>query len=777
MVSTALAIAALQQATLTGVVRDSVDLEPIAFAWVTVTRTGGEAAPASASSDRFGAFVVPAIGGAGPVRVEVSAFGYSVWAQTYEAVPSDLLRVLLAPAPFGLEALEAIAAGRAGDPLSISRDAFVIDSVVLRSIPTILETDVLRATAVSPSASASSDYVSVPFIRGGTSDGTPVLLDGVRLFNAYHLGGFLSAVNAEVVDRATLLTGPGGDGFAIGSLSGAIDIATRDGSRDRMRTSGALGLASARLSVEGPAGESVSYLVDGRRTWIDGFTRALDRVDVIDGYVPYFFQDLHAKVTSDLGGVRRLSVSGYTNSESLNDIGARERVTEKMAMTWGNAAFSVHYRDRLGATGIVDANLGHSRFTSDLVNVRDYPVAIDDDGKEHDPPPDTLLFGRGLMGESRADLKLVWHAHRATITAGTQAARFEADYDYYLSDKCCSWDDLDVSDFLSPLVVSETGWRLAAYSMVEVPLRRGFSTRAGLRLDRFQGLATTLAPFAELSYGVSWWRARVSAARSHQALASVRNEESLVASFLAYDLLFPVGRGPVPRNTEFQIGWQGSRGGLRVRLEAYARALDNIRLPGLEANPIKAKVLEDPSRWKVASGTALGIEASWSWVWDRGISVLGSYRWARVSRTLGSRTYTPRFHRDHEFELGSSFRRGASSWSARVSLRSGQPVTPVLAIVPVARHRSRHIDFVVLADEYNSAKLPYYARIDVGWRREREVSWFGGGLVVPYVSVANLFSLPNVVGWELEDFFGRRHQRVYQSQLPMIPVLGVEFRF
>ena len=93
------------------------------------------AAPASASSDRFGAFVVPAIGGAGPVRVEVSAFGYSVWAQTYEAVPSDLLRVLLAPAPFGLEALEAIAAGRAGDPLSISRDAFVIDSVVLREHP------------------------------------------------------------------------------------------------------------------------------------------------------------------------------------------------------------------------------------------------------------------------------------------------------------------------------------------------------------------------------------------------------------------------------------------------------------------------------------------------------------------------------------------------------------------------------------------------------------------------------------------------------------------
>ena len=351
MIGTTVMIAALQQTTLTGVVRDSVDLEPIAFAQVSVTSVASETVAGSAVSDRFGAFVVPGVSAAGPLRVEASAFGYSVWAQTYEAVPSEPVRVLLAAAPIALEGLEVIASGRAGDPLSLSRDAFVIDSVLLRSLPTILETDVLRATAISPSASASSDYISVPFIRGGTSDGTPVLLDGVRLFNAFHLGGFVSAINAEVVERATLLAGSGGDGFGIGSLSGAIDIGTRDGSRDRMRMSGGLGAASARLSVEGPAGESVSYLVDGRRTWIDGLTRALDKMGVTEGHIPYFFRDLHAKVTADLGGVRRLSVSGYMNLESVNDVDAREEVTREMVMTWGNAAFSAHYRDRLGANG------------------------------------------------------------------------------------------------------------------------------------------------------------------------------------------------------------------------------------------------------------------------------------------------------------------------------------------------------------------------------------------------------------------------------------------
>ena len=369
MLGTTFLMATLQQATLAGVVRDSVDLEPVAFAQVSVASVASEAVVGSGISDRFGAFVVPGVSTAGPVRVEVRAFGYSVWAHTYESVPSDPVRVLLAPSPFGLEGLEVTARSRAGDPLSVSRDAFVIDTMLLRSLPTILETDVLRATAVSPSASASSDYTSVPFIRGGTSDGTPVLLDGVRLFNAFHFGGFISAINPEVVKHATLLAGTGGDGLAVGSLSGAIDIATRDGSRDRRRMAGALGLASSRLSVEGPISGNVTYLLDGRRTYIDGATLALKKVGVIDGHAPYFFHDVHAKVTTDLGGVRRLSVSGYLNSESLNHVDVRERVTRTTSTAWGNAALSLHYRDRFSAQGVIDANLGHSRFTSELTRV------------------------------------------------------------------------------------------------------------------------------------------------------------------------------------------------------------------------------------------------------------------------------------------------------------------------------------------------------------------------------------------------------------------------
>ncbi len=774
MIGTTLAIAALQQATLTGVVRDSVALEPIAFAQVSVTTADGTEATLSGISDQFGAFVVPGVPDAEVVRVEVGAFGYATWTRTYDVPPSEPLRVLLGPAPLGMEGLEVAASRRAGDPMSLSRDGFVVDSTLMRTLPTILEADVLRATAVSPSASATSDYSAVPFIRGGTSDGTPVMLDGVRLFNAVHLGGFISAVNAEVVESTTLLAGSGGDAFAIGSLSGAIKIVTRDGSRDRKRIAGSLGLGSSRFSVEGPIGENMSFLLDGRRTYIGAFTTTLENMGAVENALPYFFQDAHAKVTTELGGLRRLSVSGYLNFEKLTTFDAEE--TLELGMTSSNVAFSAHYRDRFGANGILDATLGHSLFANDLDFLVGGGFHTQPDGRiKYIPPGDTMLFGDGSMGETRADARVTWRGGRATVVAGTQATRFATDHNYDVSEDV----ELERDLLFAPLALAKTRWRFAAYSTVEVPLPRGYRTRAGLRLDRFQGVATTLAPFAELGYSTSWWNARISAARSYQALASVRNEEALVASFLSYDILVPVSEAPVPRNTELSIGWEGSGGGWRVRLDAYTRFLDNLRLPDPGAKPLTGIVLGDPAQWDAASGTARGIEATWSWMGDRGFSLLGSYRWARVSRTAGSRTYTPRFHRDHELELGSSYRQGASLWSARLSLRSGQPVTPLLAVVPLRRQGPyEHTELLTIGGEYNSAKLPHYARIDLGWRRESEVSWFGGGSVVPYVSVANLFSLPNVVGWVTQrGWHSHNLERVYMRQIPMIPFVGVEFRF
>ena len=761
MILTLLTIAA-QQATLTGVVRDSTGLEPVAFAEVTVSSTRAIDRAAAGVTDRFGAFVIPTAP-TGPVRIEANAFGYEPWARDYDELPGDPVEILLAPAPIVLDSLGVRATGRRGDPISVSRDAFVVDAAMIRALPTVLETDVLRVIAMSPSASAPSDFVSVPYVRGGTSEGTPVMLDGVRLFNPFHLGGFFSAVNAEAVDHATLLPSSGAGAQHVGSLSGAIEIATRDGARDRHRVAGAVGLVSSRLSVEGPIGGGTSYLVDGRRTYVDLLTRGLKRVGAIREHFPYSFSDLHAKITHDFGGFRRLSVTGYVNSEGISYDDST--ATDRILFDWGNAALAAHYRDHLGSGAFLDVTVGHSRFGNDLLGLSglDRPVV------------DTVIAGGGHMTEDRADVRATWILSRGTLTAGGQAIRFEGDHDYPHS---------DIPEVLVPLTLRARQWRIGAFANVDAPLGGAWRTRGGVRVDRFAGVATTLSPFAELSHAGSWWEARISAAQSHQTLASLRNEESIGASLLAYDLMAPVEHGPVPRNSEISAGWEGSWGSWRLRLDAYARKMDHLRLPVLAEDPLYEPTLGDPSLRMPGSGTAKGVEASWSWA--RGsLSTLGSYRWSRATRTVGAFTYTPRFHRDHEIELGAALESGRSMWSARFSLRSGQPTTPILAAVPAGLHdsgvnRGRGIGVVLLGD-YNAGRLPHYLRLDLGWRRRSTASRAEGRFVTPFISVTNLFSAPNVLAGEVrfDRDYGRgvTVQREYLPQMPMLAFFGVEFRF
>ena len=83
---------ALPQGSVGGVVRDSVDLEPVAYARVTVFADGAEAR--EAVSDRYGAFEVAGVR-SGSGRIEVAGLGYELWTLDYAVPPPDPLRVLV----------------------------------------------------------------------------------------------------------------------------------------------------------------------------------------------------------------------------------------------------------------------------------------------------------------------------------------------------------------------------------------------------------------------------------------------------------------------------------------------------------------------------------------------------------------------------------------------------------------------------------------------------------------------------------------------------------
>ncbi|MCE2398272.1 MAG: TonB-dependent receptor [Gemmatimonadetes bacterium] len=743
MTATAAAALLLHQTVVAGVVRDSVGIAPLEGAQVTI-EWADDARSATGVTDSYGAFVISVPnGGDGGMHLRVELPGYAPWERAFDPLPEDAVNVVLAALPAVLEGLEVAGAGiRFRGPLSSLPDRYVVDAEMVRTVPTVVVADVMRVTELSPAASSTSDMASVPYIRGVAAYGTPLTLDGIRLFNPLNLTGFFSSLPPSAIARVEVVPGSAGEGIGTGSLSGAMRVSTRDGSRDRRRVVASIGAASAGVVVEGPMGEGKSYLVVGRRSYIDAFARGMEMLGLRDRGIPYFFQDLLAKIATDRGDMERLSVTGYLSTESFNDLeefgcpglmhGVSGNGSHFEEGEWegmlrdtdlGGGAVSVRYRRRIGSGGMVDATVGHSWF-------RNWAYELDH-CSEAWPPTDTVAIDDGGMRQTSAEVRATWRSRRATMVAAVQASGFAVDQESF---------GLTTLNFYPLMDIEGSLGRFAAYGTVAAPLGAGIVLGGGLRADHFGGTESTAGGFAELQYELGSWSARAAASRSRQALGSLRAEERPDALEWSFDLLFPVGNSPVSSNTEFTAGVGGTLGGLRLRVDGYLRDLDHLRLIEPHEQDYQSPI-QTPDEWHRGSADMGGVEVSWSLVHTRGLSLLGGYRWARVVYETERRgRYTPRFHRDHELELAPSLSYGAHTWSARVSLRS-----------PIARG------------------LPIYRRVDVGWGRDVG-SW------AIRASVANLFFSRNALGiWPPRDP-GGAELRQDGITVPL-PFLEAEFRW
>lgn len=240
----------------------------------------------------------------------------------------------------------------------------------IERLPMLLgEVDVLKALQLLPGVQEGTEGTSGLYVRGGGADQNLILLDGVPVYNASHLFGFFSVFSPDAVQRVELTKG----GFPArygGRLSSVIDVALREGNRERFEGAGSVGLISSHLTLEGPiAGGRASYLVSGRRTYLD----LLARPFMPEGEeVGYHFYDLNAKANATLTPRDRVYLSVYAGDDRFRFLsedtyqGTTDR--EEGAFGWGNVTGALRYNHvfspRLFAN--VTATLSRYGFDVDL---------------------------------------------------------------------------------------------------------------------------------------------------------------------------------------------------------------------------------------------------------------------------------------------------------------------------------------------------------------------------------------------------------------------------
>ena len=182
---------------------------------------------------------------------------------------------------------------------NMSQAKIEVDNI--KQLPVILgEVDILKSAQLLPGIQSGGEGNSGLYVRGGGPDQNLILLDEAVVYNAAHLFGFFSVFNADAIKDINIIKG-GMPAEYGGRLSSVLDISMKDGNNKKYEVDGGIGLLSSRLTIQGPVQkEKSSFIVSGRRTYIDVLSKPLMPEDNAFNGSGYYFYDLTAKLQKQI---------------------------------------------------------------------------------------------------------------------------------------------------------------------------------------------------------------------------------------------------------------------------------------------------------------------------------------------------------------------------------------------------------------------------------------------------------------------------------------------
>ena len=212
----------------------------------------------------------------------------------------------------------------------------------IKTLPAFMgEVDVLKTIQFLPGVQSAGEGNSGFYVRGGGPDQNLILLDEAVVYNASHLFGFFSVFNADAIKNIELTKGGMPANYG-GRLASVLDITMKEGNSRRIQGDGGIGVISSRLTLQGPIKEDTSsFIISGRRTYIDILTKPFIPKDSPFAGSGYFFFDLNAKVNYKLSDKDRLFLSGYFGRDVFSYFNADADFL--IRIPWGNATGSLRW--------------------------------------------------------------------------------------------------------------------------------------------------------------------------------------------------------------------------------------------------------------------------------------------------------------------------------------------------------------------------------------------------------------------------------------------------
>lgn len=359
-----------QTIAISGYVRDASSAETLIGAIVSLVENPNAANATNAYG--YYALNIPTKGDS--ISVKVSYLGYETAIKRVSCAQNQSIAFDLKPESQLLE--EAIITDNAVRDVIQQNQMGVqkISSNTLKSIPVIMgETDILKVIQLTAGVQSGTEGQGGFYVRGGGGDQNLILLDEAVVYNPDHFFGFFSTFNTDIIKNLEVYKSDFPAQYG-GRLSSVLDIQMREGNMKRFEVQGGIGLIASRLTIEGPIQpEKSSFVISGRRTYLDIFSPLLDSAVPAGQEIPqYFFYDVNAKMNYVLGKKDRLYASGYFGADKLGFLFGNDGNTN-YNLRWGNTTGTLRWNHNFNPRLFANSSFVVSRFKyNDRFNFNDF---------------------------------------------------------------------------------------------------------------------------------------------------------------------------------------------------------------------------------------------------------------------------------------------------------------------------------------------------------------------------------------------------------------------
>ncbi len=722
-----------QSTDLTGTVVDSLTNEVLPSGLVSL----GESS-FGVLTDAFGRFALVGLP-AGPIQLTIEHLSYRTLVLELSEVPTDPLRVMLAPDAIELAGIRVRAQTQVMDAArGISQVSIAPEEIQV--LPSLGEPDIFRSLQLLPGVSGTNDATSGLFVRGGTPDENLVLLDGMTVYHVDHFFGIFSAFNADAIKDVQLYKSAYPARFG-GRTSSVVNMVGRAGDPQAFRMSAGANLLSGRTAVEIPLGDAAALMVSARRSYTDviqsglfnnlfntltdadeaaetqqpaGFGGRRRRFEVQEATPSFYFYDVNAKLTWTPSPRDVVAASLYGGADNLDQSTAGQAIqfggntfntpNRQEITDWGNRGVSARWFRQWGGRFSSDAQIAASEYFSDGAR----EITSDQ-------------FANGFLEENRVqDMSLrldnSWRVARSsTVEFGALLTQSDVRYGFeqLLGDSvrgslALAGDALQTSGYVQHVWTGPAGLKLttgARGTHSDATGRGYFEPRASLELPLGANL-----------------KAKGAWGRYNQFIKRVENEDILEGSrdfwVLADSVL-------APTTAEHRVlGVSYETRGFLFDLEGYHKGLDGVTQFSTRSRRAPGQAFGD--LFFSGTGVAKGVEL----LVQRKVGPLTgwvSYSLSQVEYDLDDfnrgEPFAASHDQRHEFKTVGVYQMGPWTFSGTWVYGSGRPFTAPESEYAVELLDGTSFSYIHVGGK-NAERLPAYHRMDVGATRRFESARF-----------------------------------------------------